>query len=166
MATLSLADGASSLFDAKCSMCHSKTRPTDMKSVIAPAISGVMRHVKMNYLSKDKAVEFMVDYVLNPSKDKAICMPQKIDRFGLMPSQKGNVTKEELESIASWLYDNYPPKGFKGGMHQGHGKGMMKGYKKGKYKYHNHGVYKGYGKGMMRGMHQGQSKGMGKSQGL
>ena len=127
MITFSVANNASVLFDAKCSMCHSKTRPTDMKSVVAPAISGVMRHVKMSYLSKDKAVEFMVDYVLNPSKDKAICMPQKIDRFGLMPSQKGNVTKEELESIASWLYDNYPPKGFRGGgMHKGQGKGMGK----------------------------------------
>ena len=128
IATLSLANDASALFDAKCSMCHSKTRPADMNSVVAPAISGVMRHVKMSYPQKDEAVKFMVYYVLNPSKDKAICMPQKIDRFGLMPSQKGNVTKEELESIVSWLYDNYPPKGFRGGMGKAHGMRQKQGF--------------------------------------
>jgi cytochrome c len=102
------------LFDAKCLMCHKKSRPTDMSNVIAPAIMGVMRHVKMQYSSKDEAISFISDYVLNPQKSKAICKPQKIKRFGLMPSQKGNVTKEEAKLIASWLYDNFPPKGFKG----------------------------------------------------
>jgi len=102
------------LFDAKCLMCHKKSRPTDMSNVVAPAIMGVMRHVKMRYSSKDEAISFISDYVLNPQKSKAICKPQKIKRFGLMPSQKGNVTKEEAKLIASWLYDNFPPKGFKG----------------------------------------------------
>jgi len=101
-------------FDAKCAICHSKTRPADTSRVHAPALPGVMRHVKMHYPDKKSAVEFMVDYVLNPSKEKAICMPQKIKRFGLMPSQKGAVSKEELKKITAWMYDNYPPKGFRG----------------------------------------------------
>jgi hypothetical protein len=50
-----------------------------------------------------------------------------------MPSQKGNVTPAELEAIASWLYDNYPPKGFRGrgmggggmGRGMGQGRGFM-----------------------------------------
>jgi cytochrome c len=121
-------ESAEALFDAKCALCHSKTKPTDMSSVVAPAIMGVMRHVKMSYPTKDKAVAFMVDYVLEPSKDKAICMSQKIERFGLMPSQKGVLSKEELTLISNWLYDNYPPDGFRGmgqGGMRGHGK--MKG---------------------------------------
>jgi len=69
----------------------------------------------MKYNTKEDAVKFIADYVLHPSKEKALCKPQKIKRFGLMPSQKGNVTKEELEKIAGWLYDNFPPKWFKGG---------------------------------------------------
>jgi len=76
----------------------------------------------MKYPTKEEAVAFMVDYVLAPSRAKALCMPQKIQRFGLMPSQKGNVTKVELEAISGWLYDNFPPAGFKGG--QGRGMGM------------------------------------------
>ncbi len=117
-------DTAETLFDAKCAVCHTKTRPTDMNNIVAPAIMGVMRHIKMSYPQKEDAVKFMVDYVLEPSKSKAICMPQKIERFGLMPSQKGNVSKEELTKISNWLYDNYPPAGFRG---MGHGKGMMQG---------------------------------------
>jgi len=118
------AQSAETLFDAKCAVCHSKTKPADMSKVIAPAVMGVMRHMKMTYPDKEAAVKFMVDYVLEPSKDKAVCMPQKIQRFGLMPSQKGNVTKEELTRITSWMYDNFPPAGFRG---RGQGKGMMKG---------------------------------------
>ncbi|MEA3492168.1 MAG: hypothetical protein U9R27_09735 [Campylobacterota bacterium] len=114
-------DTTEKLFDSKCATCHSKTRPTDMSKVVAPAIMGVMRHIKMSYPQKEKAVEFMVDYVMTPTKEKAICMPNKIDRFGLMPSQKGLLTKDELTEISNWLYDNYPPEGFRG---MGQGRGM------------------------------------------
>ena len=129
MSSLLLANDASSLFDAKCAMCHAKTRPSDMSTLVAPPIMGVMNHVKMTYGNKHDAVKFIVDYVLAPNKSKSLCMPQKIQRFGLMPSQKGNVTPAELESIASWLYDNYPPRGFRGrgmgggGMGRGMGQG-------------------------------------------
>ena len=126
--TTAFAQDAQTLFDNKCGMCHTKTRPSDMSSLVAPPLMGVMRHVKMKYPTKEEAVAFMVDYVLEPSKSKAVCMPQKIQRFGLMPSQKGNVTKKELQTITSWMYDNFPPAGFKGGMGHGKGHGMgMKG---------------------------------------
>jgi cytochrome c len=102
------------LFDQKCAACHSKSFPKDMNAVVAPAVMGVMRHVKVDYPKKADAVAFIKDYALNPSRDKAICMEQKIKRFGLMPSQKGNVTEEELEVIASWMFDNFPPTDFSG----------------------------------------------------
>ena len=117
------ADTAEALFDTKCASCHSKTRPTDMATVVAPALMGVMRHVKMTYPNKDDAVKFMVDYILEPSKEKAICMPKKIERFGLMPSQKGNVTEAELTKITAWMFDNFPPADFRG-MGRGNRKGQ------------------------------------------
>ncbi|NEW61275.1 cytochrome c [Sulfurovum sp. bin170] len=110
------------LFASKCAACHSTTRPKDMSKVIAPALMGVMRHLKMDYPNKAEAVAFIKDFTLNPTKEKAICMPQKIERFGLMPSQKGNVNEKELEVIASWMFDNFPPKDFRG-MGQGNRKG-------------------------------------------
>jgi Ca2+-binding EF-hand superfamily protein len=103
-------------------MCHIKTMPTDMSSMVAPAIIGVMRHVKMSYPKKEDAVAFMVDYVQYPSEKKAICMKQKIARFGVMPSQKGNITPQELAVVAGWMFDNFPPSNFRGrGMQQGMG---------------------------------------------
>ncbi len=127
------------LFMQKCSMCHKTSRPKDTSSLVAPPISGVAMHVKMNYPSKEEAVEFISEYALNPQRSKAVCMPQRIKRFGLMPSQKGAVTKEELQKIASYIYDNYPKKGFRGMLMQQdkHGvKNMQKqgvmGSKKGK----------------------------------
>ena len=102
------------LFEQKCASCHSMTKPKDMSNVVAPAIMGVMRHVKMNYSGKTQAVAFMKDYILNPSKEKSLCQPQKLERFGVMPSLKGVVSTQELDIILPWVYDNYPPKGFRG----------------------------------------------------
>jgi len=110
------------LFKQKCVACHTLGMPKDKSALIAPPLNGVMRHLKMTHSDKTKGVAFIKDYVINPSADKALCMPQKIKRFGLMPSQKGNVTPEELEVIANWMFENYPQKGFRG---MGHGKGMM-----------------------------------------
>jgi cytochrome c len=119
-AVTAASEDAEKLFDTKCAVCHSKTRPADPSTVNAPALMGVMRHIKMRYPDKASAVTFMVDYVLNPSKEKAICKPQKIERFGLMPSQKGAVSKEELIEVSEWMYDNYPPANFQGrGMGRG-----------------------------------------------
>ncbi len=102
------------LFKTKCVSCHLTFKPSILSTLVAPPIMGVMRHVKMSYPNKDKAIAFMKDYILNPSQDKSICKPQKIKRFGLMPSQKGLVTEKELDIILPWIYDNFPPKGFKG----------------------------------------------------
>ncbi len=99
------------LFENKCTACHTATRPTTieaMNSLIAPPMQGVMRHVNMAFgYDKKAAMAFIKDYTLNPSKEKALCMPQKIDRFGLMPSQKGSVTEQELEKIADYLTAAY-----------------------------------------------------------
>ncbi len=113
--TVFASPSAESIFDSKCAMCHLKTRPTDRANMIAPPLMGVMRHVKMAYPKKDEAVKFIVDYVQNPSKDKAVCMPQKIARFGIMPSQKSNISEKELQEVSEWMFDNYPPANF-GGM--------------------------------------------------
>ncbi len=98
---------AEALFDAKCSSCHIKVRPQDTSSLIAPPIIGVMRHVNMTYPSQEEAVKFISAYVMHPQINKAVCQSQKIKRFGLMPSQKGKLSEEEVHSIAVWLVKNY-----------------------------------------------------------
>lgn len=112
------ADTGEALFDAKCAKCHIKVRPTpEMKKVlIAPPAMGVMFHVKEAFDgNKSAATAFVAEYALSPSKAKAKCMPQAINRFGLMPSQKGAVSEAELALIADYLYENFPPKAFRPG---------------------------------------------------
>lgn len=99
----------SMLFEEKCAACHLKQRPSfeAMNTMIAPPIMGVMTHVKDVKTTKPEAVKFIVDYIFDPTPAKALCMKQSIERFGLMPSQKGALTKEEATTIAGFLYDNY-----------------------------------------------------------
>ncbi len=104
--SLSASSNGEELFDKKCASCHVKTRPADFSTLIAPPAMGVVKHVRMNYNTKEEAVKFIAEYTLNPQRDKAVCMSSTIQRFGLMPSQKDNVTKEELQQIAAWMYDN------------------------------------------------------------
>ena len=111
---------AAQLFEAKCASCHVKTRPDDISTLVAPPIMGVARHVKMTYRTKEEAVNFITDYVLDPQESKAVCMPGKLKYFGLMPSQKGQVSKDELNTIAGWIYDNFGSQG------QGQGFGREK----------------------------------------
>ncbi|MEN8146360.1 MAG: hypothetical protein ABFR02_01930 [Campylobacterota bacterium] len=116
--TLQAAPSAETLFDSKCASCHIKVRPDDKSTLVAPPAMGVMRHVKMQYSTKESAVAFMTSYVMDPQKAKAVCRAQSIERFGLMPSQKGNVSEAELKLISEWMYDNYP----RGGAMQKEGK--------------------------------------------
>ena len=115
--SLFAADGKA-LFEQKCAFCHITTKPTPQQrsQMAAPPAPGVMFHVKEKYPNKSDAVAFIVDYAHNPSKEKALC--PSIKRFGIMPSLKGAVTKEELKAIASYMFDTFPPAGYK------HPKGM------------------------------------------
>ncbi len=129
------------LFKAKCSACHITTRPADRNKLIAPPAMGITMHVKMKYPNENDFQNFVVDYVLNPSAAKALCMPQTVKRFGVMPSQKGNVSEDELKDIADYLYKTFAKGGNLqkrhqmmmqrmhqgGGMGQGHGGGMGRG---------------------------------------
>ncbi len=123
MAAFVYGDTGKALFEAKCASCHLSTKPTteQMKTLVAPAIMGVMRHVKEAYPTHKEATEFIVDYSQEPSREKAICLSDKIARFGLMPSLKGQVSPEELRQIADYLFVNFPPENFRG---MGRSKGL------------------------------------------
>lgn len=113
-----LAVDGKTLFQQKCSSCHMTTKPTPQQQsqMVAPPIMGVMFHIKQKFQNKADAIDFIIDYTLNPSKEKALC--PSVKRFGLMPSQKNMVTIDELKAIASYIYDTFPPANFK------HPKGM------------------------------------------
>ncbi len=106
------------LFERYCVSCHSTTRPKDRSKMVAPAISGVMFHIKERFKNRDEAVAFIVDYVRHPSRDKALC--PSVRRFGVMPAL--NLPEDELRAIAEYLWETYPPAGFQ---HPKMGRRMM-----------------------------------------
>ncbi len=113
-ATALFADNAKALFESKCMGCHIATKPTPelRAKMVAPPAFGVMFHVKERYKDRKDAIEFIVSYAMKPDRNKSVCMPRTIKRFGLMPSMKGSVSESELEAIAGYMYDNFPPEWF------------------------------------------------------
>lgn len=102
-------ENPNTLFEQKCSACHMLYRPhaDQMETMVAPPIMGVMKHVREAKATRAEATSFVVDYIFDPNRAKALCQHQAIERFGLMPSQRGNLTRDEAVSIAGYLYDNF-----------------------------------------------------------
>jgi len=108
---------AKKLLQQKCASCHNLDMPpTLFKDELAPPMMAVSFHVKSFVKVNDesqrvaKAVEFVVDYVQKPSIDKSFCDKESLKRYGLMPSQKENVTTGELKAIASYMFTHFTQK--------------------------------------------------------
>ena len=52
-----------------------------------------------------EVIAFMSDYVYHPDKSKSVCLDEVMIHFKTMPSLKGKVSEEALESIGEYLYD-------------------------------------------------------------
>ncbi len=106
-------DGAD-LLQKKCASCHNLSMPPKTyKDEKAPPMMAVSFHIKDFIKIKtpsDKRpnfISFFKDYPLNPSKEKSFCDEDSLKSYGVMPSLKGKVTKDELEAIAIYVYDYY-----------------------------------------------------------
>jgi cytochrome c5 len=90
----------------------------------APPFPEVSARIKYFYPNKDDFVKFVVDYITNPSKDKAKCLPMALKKFGVMPPIGKSMTEEEKVAVATWLYENYNKKWeeFPMGKHKHHHK--------------------------------------------
>ena len=110
---------AKKLIKEKCQSCHNldmppKTYPEE----VAPPMMAVAFHiydfVKAPNPSerKGKSISFVCDYVMNPSREKSFCDKQSLDSYGVMPSQKGNLTDGELKAIANYIFTHYTKDNF------------------------------------------------------
>ena len=131
------------LFEAKCAACHAMGEPKENSNAVAPELIGVVTHLNEAFKNKDDLKKHIEDFVINPTKEKAIC--KSVNRFGLMPSQKGAVSQEELKKIAEWISEQ---------------KGMSKEEHEKMEAEHHKGRGEGKGKRMQRRMHRGEGKGM------
>jgi mono/diheme cytochrome c family protein len=108
------------VYKSKCSECHieniSKAEVVkNFKEMKAPPMVEVSNQVRNNIVIKDGDDDvhrhvvklFIKDYIDNPILEKSMCNPMALERFGVMPSQKGKLSEEEKEAVAEWIYDRY-----------------------------------------------------------
>ncbi len=105
------------LLEQKCASCHNLDMPPVVSDdELAPPMMAVAFHVHNFVKPNDdsqrtvKAIEFVVDYVHYPSFDKSFCDKDSLKRYGLMPSQKDNLTKDETKAIAIYMFNHFTQK--------------------------------------------------------
>jgi len=112
------------VYNSKCAKCHMLNAPMDMgkiehmetmqemmRGMKAPPMAMVSAKVKHSVGNDEAAfTAFVMDYIKNPSRDKAVCMPMAIRRFGLMPPIGTSMSIEERAAVAVWLYKNFDEK--------------------------------------------------------
>jgi len=102
------------LTEQKCAKCHNLDMPPKTSDKeLAPPLYTVTVHLKdwmkVNNPSelRGKFTSFVQSYVINPDRSKSYCNKESLETYGVMPSQKGNVTEDELEVIAHHIFDRY-----------------------------------------------------------
>jgi len=105
------------LIEEKCSSCHNlDLPPKTFADEVAPPIMAVSFHIVGFMQTADesmripKAVAFVKDYVINPSAKKSFCDKKSLQEYGVMPSQKGKVSEEELDAIAKYMFKHFTQK--------------------------------------------------------
>jgi len=102
------------LTEQKCASCHNLNIPPVISDdELAPPMMAVAFHMPNFMNPRDEsqripmAIEFVVDYVRNPSLKKSKCDVKSIKRYGLMPSQKEKVSEDEVQAIATYMFNHY-----------------------------------------------------------
>ena len=98
-------------FETLCLACHDAT--TAGKDRVAPPMVAITEHYIGQGTSLDNFIQQVTAYVNNPTEESSQ-MPGAVRRFGLMP--KMSLSSEQLNSVASYLYQNHTtlqrPEGF------------------------------------------------------
>lgn len=114
------------VYQKKCMQCHvemmdKQTVLKQIKTLKAPPMVEVSNRLKENIVLKEEdaavkrrvVIAFIKEYIKNPNIDYSMCHLGALDRFGVMPSLKGQLREDEREAVAQWVYDRYEGKTFK-----------------------------------------------------
>ncbi|TRX51177.1 c-type cytochrome [Fulvivirga sp. M361] len=85
-----------------CYACHNP-KVTSHDYIMAPPLVAVKYRYKLKYPDKEAFTANMTDFMLKPSREKAI-MPGPVERFGVMPQIP--IDAEQLKKIAAYIYDH------------------------------------------------------------
>ena len=111
------------VFKKTCSACHleyaTKEQIENFRKIVmsggrppilAPPMNEVSARVKHFYPNERDFINFVKDYITNPSREKGVCLPMAFKLFGVMPPIGKSLTEEEKEAVAYWLYHRYKQK--------------------------------------------------------
>ena len=108
---------AKKLLEQKCTQCHNiDLPPKTFEDEKAPPMMAVAFHIRGFIKTGDesqripKAIAFVKDYVVAPSASKSFCDKASLKIYGVMPSQKGKVTQDELQAIAEYMFSHFTQK--------------------------------------------------------
>jgi hypothetical protein len=104
------AEDVKALYKNKCLVCHPTHVVQDKNKLLGPPADEIMVHVKEAYGDKMQAVNFMLDYILDPQVSKALCA--SMDKFGLIPSMQHRVSEDEARLISEMMYEKFPREDF------------------------------------------------------
>jgi len=92
----------------KCGSCHliGAITKDKLNNMSAPPSWALSKKVKDAYSNRDDAINFIVEYTMNPSEEKMLFSHKTKERFGVMPSQKDLLSEEELRAVAEYIIDN------------------------------------------------------------
>lgn len=108
--TMMFASPSAELIKTNCASCHTLETPTpDMiPTMTAPAMDAIMFHINLGMSNKNQIKAFIMDYAINPKASKSVCESNKVEKFGVMPSLKGKISKTDLGIVADHMIANFP----------------------------------------------------------
>jgi len=98
--TESLAEGKT-LLETKCNICH--TVKDNQDAMLAPPFAHIKKKYAKVHKTKSEFVAAVTAFTVDPQSDNAI-MYGALKQFKVMP--KMGYTKEEVQKIANYMYDN------------------------------------------------------------
>ncbi|OHE11150.1 MAG: cytochrome C [Sulfurimonas sp. RIFOXYD12_FULL_36_11] len=107
---LSAATEAEELAVKKCGECHlmGVVSAEKLKNMKAPPYWAIAKKAREAYDKKEDKINYIVDYTLNPSEEKMLFPKDTVKLFGVMPSQKGKVSEDEIRVISEYILENRP----------------------------------------------------------
>ena len=111
------------VYKSKCSSCHIEKMDMEKMMMIkrkvqkggkppfkAPPMVEVSARIKHFHPEEKDFVNFVMDYITNPSREKGLCMPMAFKMLGVMPPIGKSLTAEQKLAVATWLYRNFSAK--------------------------------------------------------
>ena len=107
VALLASQNGMDSVSERECGSCHiiftmSKEK---VQHLMAPPFWAIASKVKKAYPNRLEGIEFVVEYVKHPSKEKMLFPASTIEHFGLMPAQS-HLKDDQIRAIATYMLDH------------------------------------------------------------